>query len=476
MGLKHSKPRLRRRMSSRSSKNRLNPEGSPSPAAVTAVANSANSKATCNHACPCRNKTELNGEENRPLTSGSGKHTSSLNPLPDADKSFLPYDGSLKVTLPPDPDPRKGERTSDEARVTSNEPTDNDFTVTLFESGNLSQNEEILRLMTSIRDVVDTSVNKCHGQKVRVRLSVTPEPRVKNRLHDDITQSLRHPPRSKSEEVKGTSFRRSSSDTARQEEFCEHDHQSINDRSNHYRQIPGGNEDLAKLGSEETCTPINRRSRKSRTSKPHEAGACCSRQRRHGRTCHNDRSQSGKCQSAFDRNFQETMYLRLRELQKNSERQAKLARRAEGHDDASDSDVKADDASDNVCKRRSKQNISYQPVNYTNNESDSEYSGDDDGHVLPSTSAIEHPVSRMFEPLSRQAVEAISRPRDRSSEKRVEGHVEHSLALNFLKSPKCDDRGMVYRHVHAHDHQNQSEKSEISDENDAEKPWNRSNE
>nr|XP_002121580.1 uncharacterized protein LOC100175654 [Ciona intestinalis] len=479
MGLKHSKPRLRRRMSSRSSKNRLNPEGSPSPAARVGPASVSENKTGCNDACPCRKKLDPHEEQNRSMTSSTPKITSTPNPRQDSSECILSHKDGLKVNLPTESEDSKGETACDVTRVTSqSDPTETentDITVTLFEAENLNQNEEIRRLMTSIRDVVDTSVKKCQGQRMRVRVSVTPEPRMKNRLRDgcDVTDSLRHTPRSKSEEVKGTSFRSLNSDTARREVMGQDGRTESGDRSSHYRQIPGGNDVQVKDDTEDLSLPLHRRSKKSRSSKPHEPGACCSRQRRHGRGCHNVRSQSGKYQSPFDQSFQDAMFVRLRELQRNSEEQAKIARRAGGDDDVSCSHAQVHDVSGHETPRKSERKNSCEPMQYTNDDSDSEYSGDDDGHVL-SCKSVTEPMSRMFEPLSRQAVAAISKPADRT-EKRVEGHVEHALALNYLKSPKLDDQRMVHRHYHAPNPtvQNALDNSDVSDENTAEKHWNR---
>lgn len=160
------------------------------------------------------------------------------------------------------------------------------------------------------------------------------------------------------------------------------------DRRRYYRQIPG-NDSEKDLYKKSLQTSHNSKSR-SRSRDAHSKLHCGGTQRcRHNHS--SDRNLNSKPpQSACDQSFQETMVLRLRELQRNTE---KLARRANGDDDL-DND-----------------NDDMESLSSGSTSSESEYSGADDGNVMRSA---DPGVSRLYQPISDRDMEALGEGSEQS--------------------------------------------------------------
>ena len=141
------------------------------------------------------------------------------------------------------------------------------------------------------------------------------------------------------------------------------------DRLQHYEQIPGASEKRQSIEEESSQKTAGKRT-KSR-SRSRELQSC-----RHNRCCANQTSgKSSRYQSPFDqRSFQEAMLLRLTELQRKSAIHARAACQITNSNDSSDTDI------------------------WIRDETDSEYSGDDDSSITQSTA--NRNCSRLFEPLS----------------------------------------------------------------------------
>nr|CAB3260712.1 uncharacterized protein LOC100175654 [Phallusia mammillata] len=438
MGVRHSKPRTgRRRLKGRPTSERQSPEGDACPTAAPPTSlDKDRSPRLCNQACPC-NKVRQEGTEEAEWAHredyGNTKIPSAFSPNADGGNeakiktpSFRCLENAvdLRVNLPQKEQVLEAkskflERSSFsiERDPTDTEQGETEWTFSLenrlnHETGK-SRDEELLRVMSSIRDALDSSIGQCSdGQnRVRVRLSVTPEPKARNRLrHDqsDFTPLLRHRSSSPNVTEKGNIRNHQTQDKS----SCSPETNSgvvneINatDRRHHYRQIPGVDSEESKP-TPTSCTKCHKSDKRSNhSSRSRERHRVCTSKQH---CCRDDRKHAHRYQSPFDQSFRETMYLRLRELQRDSAREERLAR---GWGSSA-------------------------PSSSSESSSDSEYSGDDG---CDDSAQASSQVSRIFEPLSKEAMQAITH----STERRIE--VERSMSL------KQRDSLSLTHHVHKHE-------------------------
>ncbi|XP_076817322.1 uncharacterized protein LOC143462898 [Clavelina lepadiformis] len=273
---------------------------------------------------------------------------------------------------------------------------EDDWTYTLSrkDDDKISEHEQIFQLLSSIRAHLEENFSKFDAyKKITIRVSVTPElaPSVSaenkqnkfgqgidcKSVDNEVETHYKREPNCKS-------LCRPTFDESTQ---C-HVIQENKKRRMYYHQIPGSENkschkesgNISKRDYQPQCIkPCGQKSqstRKRKTSRRH-IYCCCERDK--------------KCSSLLEQRFQEAMYLRLVELQRNISHIRSVADNDDISKKISLTDVDED------CNFKSR----------IDNTSDSEYSGDETNCVVE-RSFTKSQGSRMFDPLTRQDMDNIA--------------------------------------------------------------------